>query len=295
VLSSGELAALGTATAWTGSSLAMEGAARRIGSLVLNVIRLVLAFGLLSGLAMVVRGVPLPVDATVGMWGWLAVSGWVGFVFGDLCLFRALAEISARLTMLIQTTAPIFAALLGWAVLGERMPALAVVGLVLVVGGVAWAIAARTRGGVLGGAHLARGVVLALCGALGQAGGLVLSKRGLGSYSAVSGTQIRVLAAVVGFAVVVTAARAWPRVRAALRDRAAMKLTVAGALLGPCIGVSLSLYAVAHAPAGVAAALMATPPILVLPVAWWRGERVGVAGVVGAVVAVAGVALIVTA
>ena len=59
--------------------------------------------------------------------------------------------------------------------------------------------------------------------------------------------------------------------------------------------MSLSLYAVAHAPAGVAAALMATPPILVLPVAWWRGERIGVAGVVGAVVAVAGVALIVTA
>jgi drug/metabolite transporter (DMT)-like permease len=295
VLSSGELAALGTATAWTGSSLAMEGAARRIGSLVLNVIRLVLAFGLLSGLAAIVRGVPLPVDATAEMWGWLAVSGLIGFVFGDLCLFRALAEISARLTMLIQTTAPIFAALLGWAVLGERLPWLAVGGLVMVVVGVAWAIAARTRGGALGGAHLARGVVLALCGALGQAGGLVLSKRGLGTYSAVSGTQIRVLAAVVGFAAVVTVARAWPRVRAALRDRAAMKLTVAGALLGPCIGVSLSLYAVAHAPAGVAAALMATPPILVLPIAWRRGERVGVAGVLGAVVAVAGVALIVTA
>jgi len=295
VLSGGELAALGTATAWTGSSLAMEGAAIRIGSLVLNLVRLALAFALLTGLAAATRGVALPFDATPRTWAYLIVSGWIGFVFGDLCLFRALADISARLTMLIQTTAPIFAALLGWLVLGERLPVAAIGGLALVVAGVAWAIAARTRGGGPRSAHLVRGVVLALGGALGQAGGLVLSKRGLDGYSAVSGTQIRALAAIVGFAIVVTAARAWPRVAAALRDRRAMQLTATGALLGPCIGVSLSLYAVAHAPAGVAAALMAMPPILVLPVARARGEHVGVAGLVGAVVAVAGVALIVTA
>lgn len=295
MIASGELAALGTAAAWTGSSVAFEGAARRIGSLALNPIRLALALAMLTVLAAATRGVPLPTDASGHAWGWLLVSGVVGFTLGDLCLFRAFVELGARLTMLLQTTTPIFTAALGWVALGEELSLASVTGLALVVAGVAWAIAARTRDATVAPRHLARGVALALGGALGQAGGLVLTKHGLGDYPAIAGTQIRVLAGLIGIALVITAARAWPRVGAALRDARALRFTAAGALLGPCIGVSLSLYAIAHAPAGVAAAIMATPPVLILPIAWWRGERFGLAGVLGALVAVAGVVVLVAA
>jgi drug/metabolite transporter (DMT)-like permease len=63
-------------------------------------------------------------------------------------------------------------------------------------------------------------------------------------------------------------------------------------LLGPGIGVSLSLYAVSHTHAGVAAALMGLTPILVMPIAFVRGEPIGGFGIFGAVIAVAGTALL---
>ena len=49
-----------------------------------------------------------------------------------------------------------------------------------------------------------------------------------------------------------------------------------------------------HAKAGVASAIMTTTPVLVLPVAAWRGERVGIAGLLGALLAMAGVGILLT-
>ncbi len=305
----GEVAALGTAVCWTCSSLAFEHATRKLGSLTVNILRVTIAFGLLTLIASATRGVPLPTDADRSQWAWLLASGAIGMAFGDLCLFRAYVELGARVTMLIQTLSPVFTAVIGWAMLGEGLAARGLAGIALVVGGVAWAVADRaprdadaasrgdwvTRGrGGARHAHPLRGVLLAIGGALGQAGGLVLSKRGLGDYDPVAGTQIRVLAGIAGFAVVITAVGFWPRVRAAFRDPRAFGATSVGALFGPCLGVALSLYAVQHTEAGVAAAIIATTPVWLMVVALARREPVHAGGVVGALVAVAGVALLVT-
>jgi drug/metabolite transporter (DMT)-like permease len=67
-----------------------------------------------------------------------------------------------------------------------------------------------------------------------------------------------------------------------------------GAVFGPFLGVGLSLLAVQLAPTGVASSVMATTPVLMLPVSWLRGEKFGWAGALGAVIAVAGVALLFT-
>ena len=137
------------------------------------------------------------------------------------------------------------------------------------------------------------GILLALGGAVGQALGLVLAKYGMGSYNAFASTQIRVLAGIVGFAVVFTATGRWPRVRAALSDRRAMTGTAVGAFFGPFIGVSLSLLAVQYTEAGVAATLMALTPVLIIPVSVviYR-EHIAWQAAVGAAVAVCGSALL---
>ena len=64
-MSPGELAALGTATCWTGSSLAFEAAARRVGSLSLNLVRVVAAFGWLTLAALILRGRALPLEEAI--------------------------------------------------------------------------------------------------------------------------------------------------------------------------------------------------------------------------------------
>jgi len=297
----GQLAALGAATCWSFSALAFDAAARRIGPLVLNLIRLVLAFGFLTLLAWALRGLPLPVDASPRAWAWLAVSGLVGFVFGDFCLFRAFLAIGPRLSMLMMSLAPPLTAVIGWLLLGETLNGKDFAGMVLTVTGIAWAVLERKRPAEPGDAERdapagrpsLAGICFGFCGALGQAAGLVLSKLGMGDYDAVAATQVRVVAGVAGYALLFLVFHWWPRVAPALRDGRALGFAAVGAFFGPCVGVSLSLYAVHRTVSGVAASLMALTPVLLIPLVVLLGrERVGIGGVAGALVAVAGVALL---
>ena len=291
-MQSGELAALGTATCWTFSALAFEHAARRMGSLSLNLVRVVIAFAWLALIGLLLRGLPLPTDASAAQWGWLSLSGFVGMVLGDLCTFRAYVEFGARRTMVIATSVPIFTAALAWIVLGERPNLVELGGMAVIIAGVLLAVLERQGPAAIERRHLVRGVLLGLGGALGQAGGLLLSKHGMAGYHAVAATQIRVLTAIAGFTVVLTAAGWWPKLAGALRDRRAMGAATLGALLGPGFGITLSLYAMAHAKAGIAATLMSLSPIFIIPFAVARGERVGLGGVLAAALAVTGVVII---
>jgi drug/metabolite transporter (DMT)-like permease len=290
----GELAALATACCWTISALAFQDAGRRVGSLPVNLIRLAMAVFILGAFTWATRGTPLPTDASPHVWIWLSLSGVVGFTVGDLCLFRAFVLVGARISMLIMTLVPLFTTIFGFLVMHEVLTPMQLAGMALTIIGVSSVVLERRRdaNGVIERLPLG-GILLALGGSVGQALGLVLAKFGMGSYSAFASTQIRVLAGLVGFAVVFTATRRWPRVRAALADRQAMTHTGIGAFFGPFLGVSLSLLAVQFTEAGVAATLMSLAPILIIPVAivFYR-EHVAWQAAVGAAVAVCGSALL---
>ena len=303
----GQLAALGTALCWVATALSFEAAGRRVGSLTVNLVRLVMAVGLLALHGWLVRGLALPLDAPPRAWLWLTVSGLVGFTFGDLCLFRAFVVLGSRLATLMMSLAPPLTALIGWLVLGEVLAPRDLAGMALTVGGVAWAVLERRRASPATGAAPApaaaagelsrsrrlQGVALGFGGALGQAGGLVLSKLGMGSYDPFASTHVRVLAGTAGYLLLFTALGWWRRLPAAVRDRRAMGFTAVGAFFGPFLGVSLSLFAVQRIDAGVAASLMATSPVLILPIVVLAGrERVGAGGWLGALVAFAGVVLL---
>lgn len=294
----GQLAALGAAALWACTALAIEGAVRRIGSLTVNLIRLVFAFGFLCLAGWLFRGQPLPVDATPHAWLWLTISGLVGFTFGDLCLYRAFLVLGSRLSTLLMSLVPPLTALIGWLALGETLTPRDLLGMTLTVGGIAWAVLERTKPAA-GEAHgLSRhvtpgGIALGLGGALGQACGLILSKIGMGSYDAMAATQVRVLAGLAGYSLLFFALGWWPNVRRGITDRKALGLSALGAFFGPFVAVTLSLIAIRATVAGVAASIMALTPVLIIPlVILLRGERVGVGGLAGAVVAVSGVALL---
>jgi drug/metabolite transporter (DMT)-like permease len=292
----GEIAALATAFCWTLTALAFEAAGRRIGSLAVNLLRLSLAALFLAAFCAVTRGLPFPSDAPPAAWAWLSLSGFVGLFLGDLCLFRALVLIGARLSTLVMSLAPIAAAILEWAVSGHGILPLKWLGMALTLAGVAWVVlerrppeSGRPRG------IPARGLLLAFLGAVGQGGGLVLSKIGMGEdlYNPFASTQIRVFAGLAGFVLLFAALRAWPLLSSALRDRRALGVTSFGAFFGPFLGVSLSLTAVQFIPAGVAQTIMGIVPVLIIPFAILvRKERVSLRAVAGAVLAVAGVAIL---
>ena len=274
------------------SALAFESAGRRVGSLSLNIIRLVMGFAILTFYAALVRPTALPFDASPHAWGWLSVSGLIGFVIGDYCLFRAFVEIGPRLSSLLMTSTPIWAAIIGLLVLGESMTAMQVGAMALVVSGIAWAVRDRHPDDPRPRPQ-PKGIAFAILGSIGQAAGLILSKLGMGDYDPFAATQIRVIAGIVGFAAVCTFSGWWPKVGAALRDKGAMVATLIGAIFGPFLGVALSLISVQRATnAGVAATLMSVTPVLLIPVVMIRGERVGIGAILGTLIAVAGSALL---
>lgn len=290
----GQLAALGTASCWAASTLAFDAACRRIGSLVVNILRLTIAFVLLAVACALLRGRALPLDATAHAWIWLSLSGVVGFAFGDLCLMRSYAFLGPRLSALMMSLSPPMTAAIGWLLLAERLSPRQLLGMTLTVAGIAVAILERPRRDAPPPrGHRLAGVLLGAGGALGQAGGLVLSKLGMRSYDPVAATQIRVLAGIAAYAAIFLAVGWWPRLQASFADRTALGYTSIGAFFGPFLGVSLSLFAVQRTLSGVAASLMATTPILVIPaVVLFHGERVGWGGLAGTAVAVGGVALL---
>jgi len=289
----GELAALGAAVCWSLTPFVFESAGKRVGSLAVNLLRLVIGVALLGAIGLGRRGMALPLDASPAAWLWLSLSGLVGFTFGDLCLFRAFVVIGPRLSGLLMALVPPIMGLLGLVVLGERLGAREWLGMAVTVGGVAWVIFERPGGPGLSPARpRLGGLLLGVGGAVGQAGGLLLSKIGMRSYDAFAATQIRVIVGGLGFAVIFTLLGGWPRVGRALRDGRSMIHISIGALLGPCLGVALSLLAVQHAQVGVAATIMALVPALMIPAAWWlRRDRASRRAMAGAALAVAGAGL----
>lgn len=290
----GQMAALGAAGSWAVTALVIESAARRVGSLTVNLVRLVFGFVFLSLAGLALRGLLLPVDATAHNWTWLAVSGLVGFTFGDLCLYRAYLVLGPRLSSLMMALVPPITALIGWTVLGETLTGRDVLGMTLTVVGIGWAILERGRGAESGPLSVSfEGVALGFGGALGQAVGLILSKVGMAGYDVFAATQVRVLAGAAGYALLFFALRWWPNVRTGIRDAKALGFAALGAFFGPFLGVSLSLIAIRETVAGVAASIMALTPVLIIPlVVVLRKERVGIGGLAGALVAVTGVALL---
>jgi drug/metabolite transporter (DMT)-like permease len=70
-------------------------------------------------------------------------------------------------------------------------------------------------------------------------------------------------------------------------------LTALGSVLGPFIGITLSLLAVQHTKVGIAATLIATVPIIMLPMVHFiYREHLTPRSILGACIAVAGVAVL---
>ena len=243
----GELAALGVAIVWTITALAFEHAAIKVGSLNVNLMRLPIALVLLCIFTFFTRGNALPNDATSHQWIWLTLSGLVGFVIGDLFLFKAFTYIGSRFSMLIMTIVPPVTAFIAWLALNEKLSIFSFFGMTLTIGGIFLAVNSHkdketkkfSKKSVLG-------IIFAIGGALGQSGGLILSKIGMDQYNAFASSQIRIIAGIIGFTTIFLVMGRIKGLIPALRNKSGMGGILIGSFFGPFIGVSLSLFAIQH-------------------------------------------------
>ena len=120
----GELISIGVAFSWTATALLSEFGSKRLGNLTLNVLRMALALVFSLMMFMVVSGSPFPAGATPEAMGWMLLSGLVGYVIGDFCLFQCYIIIGSRYGQLFMTLAPLAAALMAWITLGQHLSGL---------------------------------------------------------------------------------------------------------------------------------------------------------------------------
>jgi drug/metabolite transporter (DMT)-like permease len=289
----GESAALLTAACWACTSLLFGFAVRHLGAFRLNLIRVTLAAILLSALALLVYGtgwlaMARPSDLVV-----LSTSGLVGLTLGDWAYFRSLHLLGPRLGTLFITLSPPLTVLMGLLFLHEQPGWRELAGMALTLSGIAWVVRERPAPGTPQ-VHRTQGIICGILGSVGQAVALVMSKAGVShGIEPLSAAAVRMTGAMIAVFALAIGTR---QVRASLnpgRDRRVIAATVAATILGPGIGIWLSLVAVQHTQAGIASTLIASVPLFVLPlVVFVQKESVSQRAIWGALLAVAGVALL---
>ncbi len=291
----GLLAATSAAALWAVATVLYASAGRTIPPIALNAAKGV-AVTLLFG------GVLALGDASffariIGEPHWvlvvLALSGIIGISLGDSCYFAGVNRIGPRRVALMSLLAVPITTFGGIAFLNETVGLYGFVGIGLTVAGVMWVIAERpTQDKTPKIAGYGLGIVFGLLAALGQATGALLNR------AALLQSELDPLATAfwrLGCATLILVPMAlivgdWKR--AGKAPKTAWLVAGVAALLGTFGGIWLQQVAFDRADTGPAQALLSTTPVWILPLAAWSGDRVTLRAIFGAVVAVAGVAVL---
>ena len=301
----GELISIGVAFSWTATALLSEFGSKRMGNLTLNLTRMVITLVFSCILFWAVGGNPLPAGASTEAYLWMMLSGLVGYVIGDFCLFQCYIIIGSKFGQLFMTLAPITAAIMAWFTLGQEIRPTAIIAMIVTLAGIAITVLGR------GDNHHKltlklplSGVLFAIAAAVCQGVGLVLSKIGMDHYEATLTTPLagwmlpfhanffRCVAGTIGFVLLMALREGFAPLQRGVRDRKGMIAAVATTIFGPFVGVGASLLAVQYTAAGIASTLMALTPIIIILPAWWIFKQpITAKSILGAIISVIGVSL----
>lgn len=292
----GILAALATAVSWAACGLFFTAAGRRVGLLSMNHYRTLFGALMLMAAHIAVFGQIWP-NVSAHNTIVLVISGIIGVVIGDIFGYQAFMDVGTRFGMLLINISPIFTAILAQQMLNEKLGSLAWLGMIITISGVFWVVAEEnTKQKKVRSPHYLRGILFGVLAAVCQAIGFVIAKPAmLGTHAAdpLTAALIRVGSAAVCFWLIGFAKQHTIKTLCDFKNTKAMLMTFGGAVLGPFLGIWLSLAALKLIPAGIAATLISTIPIVVLPmVIIVHKEKVSLRAAIGAIIAVAGIAIL---
>lgn len=300
----GESAAIIVSFLWTTCSILFAYAGKRIGALSVNAVRIVMAVGLLGAAHIIVFGTILP-EANNEQWFYMSLSGVIGLAIGDFGYFGTLVILGPRRGTLIMSLNPIFSVIAGYLMLSEMLDQWTFLGIYITLAGVTWVILERDEHSneePITSKSKIMGVSLGFIGAAGQGIGLVFAKYGMINAAdnpelplhPLSATLIRMIAGAIAVWVFIIVIGKSSELMSSFKDKKAIQATFGGAFFGPFLGVWLSMVAVMYAAyTGVAATLMSLMPIIVIPFIWvLYKQRTSWRGIIGAAIAISGVAIL---
>ena len=286
---SGVLAALAGALCWTLASSLWRRLPTALSASQLNLLK--------NGLALLFL-LPLVGRSGVGGWGQepralllLAASGVLGIALGDSLFFAALRRIGTRRTLTLDAGGPAVTALLGMAALSERPSPLQWLGIALITAAL-WLVAGRDVEGPRS-RDWGLGIALALGALACGSGGAVLARAALrsGAIAPLDAAALRLVAAALVLLPLLPSLLHRPQGPRPLRRR--WPLGLLATLLGTTAGIALQQTALLHLPGALAVALLATAPVMALPLASLEGDHPGWRGVCAALMGLAGVSCVV--
>ncbi len=287
----GALAALAAALCWTVASSLWRRLPTSLSPVRLNLYKNLLALALLVPLVAL-----RPWSVPAGPLALLLLSGVLGIAAGDSFYFAALRLLGTRRTLTLDAGGPGLAAVAGALLLAEWPTAGQWLGLGLI--SLAVLLVARQRpsdGLALPGPAVSqrRGIALALAALVCGSGGALLARAALRA-SALDPLQSATLRLAAAALVLLPLLRQLPPLGQGPRPAGRRwPLALAATLLGTSLGIALQQTALQRLPGGLAVALMATAPVMALPLAGLEGDRPGPTGVAAAVLALAGVSCVV--
>lgn len=289
----GELSAILTAFLWSGTSFAFASGSRRIGPIQTNVDRIIIAAILLAATAVIFN---LTFNLSSGQLTDLVISGIIGLVIGDTFLFKAFQLIGARLSMLLMALSPAMSAVFAYVFLGEELSAWAILGIVITLSGISLVVLEKEHGELKKFKISGFGLFCGFMGALGQAGGLIIAKLAFqqGEIDKFVATFIRISSAAVVILPMMLILKKYNNPFPIYKnDLKGLSSILTGTVLGPYLGITFSLIAIDNTKVGIAATLMSTMPIIMLPMSKYMfKETLSWRAISGAVLAVAGIAIL---
>jgi drug/metabolite transporter (DMT)-like permease len=289
----GEIAALVTAFCWSITSYAFTNVSRRIGAIQVNIDRMVFASILLIGI-IGIFGVSLALS--FNQISNLVISGILGLVIGDSFLFKSFQLIGARLGIIIMAAVPVLSAILAFFFLNEIISFLGMFGMLLTIAGILIVVLEKKSVEQSNISFNKLGIFYGFLGALGQASGLIFAKFAFqgGELNGFAASFIRLFSASI---IILPLAATFRRYKNPFgiypKDSYSTKVILIGTIFGPVLGITGSLIAIEYAKVGIASTLMATMPIIMLPISrFYFKEKLDWKAIIGAFVAVVGTAII---
>lgn len=304
----GELVSIGVAVSWTVTAILSEYAGKRMGSITLNLFRMIFALGFSVVFFLYVFGEPLPIATNTKAIGWMLLSGVIGYVICDYCLMKCYIIIGSLFGQLFMTLAPLSAALTAWITLGQELRPQSLLAMAITLTGIAISIFGRNEHKRITLKLPIDGVFYAVIAALCQGIGLVVSKIGMNYYEETfpawmnadspwllpfCANFFRCIAGFIGFFLLASLTKGGLRYfYQTTHDHRGLLAVVCTTVFGPFAGVAFSLLAVQYTEAGIASTLMALTPIFILlPAKYIFHQSISWKAVLGAFISVVGVSL----
>lgn len=291
----GEVAAITAAFVWASSTLIYKRFSHSLSPLELNISKGVMATIMMAITLLVLQDSAMP--STHNAWLWLIASGVLGIAIGDSAYFTALRNIGPARTLVIESMAPAMAGVFNIVLLGTYLSTIAWTGIMITIAGVILAIKPDHTMPIADKKQYMIGVVFALIAASCQAGGMVMSKVGVAddATSSLWAAMIRLTSGTITVALLVVFLKEHSLMQSLkLRGVSNKKWLFIAVLFGTFVGLWLQLTAVKHTDPAIAQTILATAPLFVMTLSLMQKERITQNMLFGGVLALSGVALLLT-